>query len=39
MPFSYFFTTARRDMEGLKDAGKIRFIGTKRTGCYQIIDK
>ena len=36
--FDVAIKTARRDIEGLKDAGKIRFIGAKRTGGYQIID-
>lgn len=37
--FKVAIKTARRDIEGLKMAGKIKFVGTKRTGKYQVIDK
>lgn len=35
--FDVAIKTARRDIEGLKDAGKIRFMGSKRTGRYEIM--
>ncbi len=37
--FPVSIKTAWRDIEGLKMAGKIRFVGAARTGRYQIIDK
>lgn len=37
--FDVALKTARRDMEGLKEAGKIRFVGSRKTGSYEIIDK
>ena len=37
--FDVALKTARRDMEGLKEAGKIRFVGARKTGSYEIIDK
>lgn len=35
--FDVALKTARRDIEGLKDAGKIRFVGARKTGSYEII--
>lgn len=37
--FSVALKTARRDIEGLKEAKKIRFVGARKTGSYEIIDK
>ncbi len=37
--FKVALKTARRDIEGLKMAEKIEFVGTRRTGNYEIIDK
>lgn len=37
--FKVAIKTAERDLVGLKDAGKIRFVGSKRTGSYKIIDQ
>lgn len=37
--FGVVLKTARRDIEGLKEAGRIRFVGAKKTGSYEIIDK
>ena len=37
--FKVALKTARRDIEGLKIAGKIEFVGTRRTGNYEIVDK
>lgn len=37
--FSVALKTARRDIEGLKEADKIRFVGARKTGSYEIIDK
>jgi predicted HTH transcriptional regulator len=37
--FEVAIKTARRDIEGLKMARKIKFVGTKRTGKYEVIDK
>lgn len=37
--FKVAIKTARRDIEGLKMAEKIHFVGTRRTGNYEIIDK
>ena len=37
--FNVAIKTAERDLVGLKDAGKIRFVGSKRTGSYEIIDQ
>lgn len=37
--FKVAIKTARRDIEVLKMAGKIKFTGTKRTGNYELIDK
>lgn len=34
--FGVALKTARRDIEGLKDTGKIRFVGAKKTGQYEI---
>lgn len=34
--FDVAIKTARRDIESLKDMGRIRFTGAKRTGRYQI---
>lgn len=34
--FRVSLKTAKRDIEGLKAAGKIRFVGSKRTGHYEI---
>lgn len=36
--FKVALKTARRDIEGLKEAEKIRFVGAKKTGSYEIID-
>ena len=35
--FDVVIKTARRDIEGLKNAGKIRFIGAKKTGWYECM--
>lgn len=35
--FGVSLKTAKRDIEGLKTAGKIRFIGSKRSGRYEIV--
>lgn len=35
--FGVSLKTARRDIERLKEAGKIRFVGAKKTGKYEII--
>lgn len=35
--FDVTIKTARRDIEGLKGTGKIRFVGAKRTGHYEIL--
>ncbi len=37
--FNVAIKTAERDLVGLKDAGKIHFVGSKRTGSYEIIDQ
>lgn len=37
--FKVALKTARRDIEGLKMTGKVRFIGSKRMGAYEIINK
>lgn len=37
--FKVAIKTARRDIEGLKMTGKVRFIGSKRMGAYEIINK
>lgn len=37
--FKVAIKTAERDLVGLKDAGKIRFVGSKRTGIYEIINQ
>ena len=37
--FDVAIKTAERDLVGLKEAGKIRFVGSKRTGSYKIIDQ
>lgn len=37
--FDVSIKTARRDIKALKMAGKVRFIGAKKTGSYEIIDK
>lgn len=37
--FDVALKTARRDIEGMKDAGKIRFVGSRKTGGYEIIDQ
>lgn len=37
--FKVAIKTAERDLVGLKDAGKIRFVGSKRTGSYEIINQ
>lgn len=34
--FDVSLKTAKRDIEGLKDVGKIRFIGARKTGRYEI---
>ncbi len=31
--------TAKRDIGGLKFSGRIRFVGAKKTGSYEIIDE
>lgn len=36
--FGVAIKTARRDIETLKSAGRIRFVGSKKTGCYEIVD-
>jgi len=36
--FGVAIKTARRDIEGLKHAGKIHFVGAKKTGYYEIVD-
>mgnify|MGYP000876431782 FL=1 len=36
--FGVSLKTARRDIEKLKEAGKIRFVGAKKTGRYEIIE-
>lgn len=36
--FGVAIKTARRDIEGLKGAGRIRFVGAKKTGGYEIIE-
>lgn len=36
--FEVALKTAKRDIEGLKDGGKIRFVGARKTGRYEIID-
>lgn len=35
--FRVSIKTAKRDIEGLKTAGKIQFIGSKRSGRYEIV--
>ena len=35
--FGVTIKTARRDIETLKGAGRIRFVGAKKTGRYEII--
>ncbi len=35
--FEVALKTAKRDIEGLKDAGKIRFVGARKTGRYEIV--
>ncbi len=35
--FGVSLKTARRDIEKLKEVGKIRFVGAKKTGRYKII--
>ncbi len=35
--FDVSLKTAKRDIEGLKDAGKISFVGARKTGRYEII--
>ncbi|MGD9649164.1 MAG: DeoR family transcriptional regulator [Dongiaceae bacterium] len=37
--FDVALKTARRDIEGLKETRKIRFVGARKTGSYEIIDK
>jgi hypothetical protein len=37
--FRVSLKTARRDIRVLKMAGKIRFVGAKKTGSYKIISK
>lgn len=34
--FGVALKTAKRDIEGLKDAGKIRFVGARKTGRYEL---
>ena len=36
--FGVALKTARRDIEALKSAKKIKFFGSKKTGSYEIID-
>lgn len=36
--FDVALKTARRDIEGLKDAGKICFVGARKTGRYEITE-
>lgn len=36
--FEVALKTAKRDIEGLKDGGKIRFVGARKTGRYEIIE-
>ncbi|MDX2028568.1 MAG: DeoR family transcriptional regulator [Alphaproteobacteria bacterium] len=35
--FEVALKTAKRDIEGLKDAGKIRFVGARKTGRYEFM--
>ncbi len=35
--FDVAIKTARRDIESLKKAGKLRFVGARRTGRYEIM--
>lgn len=37
--FGVSLKTAKRDIEGLKSMGRIRFTGAKKTGCYEIIER
>lgn len=37
--FSVALKTAKRDIDGLKDGGKIRFVGARKTGRYEIIER
>jgi hypothetical protein len=36
--FGVAIKTAERDLVSLKEVGKIRFVGSKRTGSYEIIE-
>ena len=36
--FGVSLKTARRDIERLKETGKIRFVGAKKTGRYEVIE-
>jgi predicted HTH transcriptional regulator len=35
--FDVSLKTAKRDIEGLKDVGKIRFVGARKTGRYEVV--
>ncbi len=37
--FGVAIKTARRDIDGLKEVGKVSFTGAKKTGRYKIIDE
>jgi hypothetical protein len=37
--FGVAHKTARRDIEGLKEVAKIRFVGSKKTGRYEIVER